>query len=480
MEDDERKLVKNEENETAEYGSATIQSNSAEETKELNEIYEEIGLGLAQYLYWTLVGLVSYSDYAELTLLAVILPYLRCEWGLSSTFEAAITISLFGSYGVFAMLFGKIADTYGRKTVIQWSTFLLLLAAIGGATSPNKWIFLSTRLVTGACVGINLSCIVCYGTEFAENKYRAFGVTVFVISASAGVLMVSFVAFLVLRIVGWRWFIIIVSLPAVPALILILTLPESPRFLCVSGQQDKAMQAVRFMAKLNGKQLKENIRMVCYEDEVLGSYSKILSEPHRKSTIALSVIYFNNIFLEFGFLVFIPLMFISKSCGASSTPPTHKCQLLSQRDLLKITVVSVLAIGAKIVAFASAQHIGRLMPLRVASACLLVASAGLFVCVNHMITFATVVAVAFTASFINTMVWIIIPESYPTNIRSTGIGFVNGCGKIGGVLGTACVSLLFYTNPHLLIGLFFLSCLSVFVTSIVYDKETKDVVLQET
>ena len=118
--DDERKLVNNE-TETAEYGSATIQSNSEEETKELNEIYEEIGLGPAQYLYWTLVGLVSYSDYAELTLLAVILPSLRCEWELSSTFEAAITISMFGSYAVFAILFGQVADKYGRNQTNGYS-----------------------------------------------------------------------------------------------------------------------------------------------------------------------------------------------------------------------------------------------------------------------------------------------------------------------------------------------------------------------
>ena len=111
MEDDETKLVKNEETETAEYGSATIQSSSEEETKELNEIYEEIGLGPAQYLYWTLVGLVSYSDYAELTLLAVILPSLRCDWELSSTFEAAITISMFGLIKAFTLIFSLLVMT---------------------------------------------------------------------------------------------------------------------------------------------------------------------------------------------------------------------------------------------------------------------------------------------------------------------------------------------------------------------------------
>ncbi|XP_063689250.1 putative transporter svop-1 [Bolinopsis microptera] len=299
----------------AKYGSTSQASD--EKLLELNEIYEMIGLGPAQYLYWTLVALVAYSDYAELTVMAVILPSLRCEWGLTAGFEAAITISMYGSYALFAIMFGNVADKFGRKTVIQWSTLLLLLAAICGALSPNKWVFLATRLVTGACIGINLSCIVCYTAEFAESKYRVFGVLAFSLGLCGAFGAVSGVAFLVLKNVGWHWLIIIVSLPAVPALILILALPESPRFLCVSGQQDKAMKAVRTMAKLNRRKLQEKIKMACFVDEELGSYSKILNKDNRKSTIALSVMYFCNIFIEFGLIVWLPLMYSAHMCGAA-------------------------------------------------------------------------------------------------------------------------------------------------------------------
>ena len=294
-----------------------------------------------------------------------------------------------------------------------------------------------------------------------------------------GIVAVSGEAFIFLRIVGWRWLIIIVSLPAVPALVLILVLPESPRFLCVSGQQDKAMQAVRFMAKLNGKKLKENVRMSCFQNEDLGSYSKILNEEHRKSTIGLSVMYFNNIFLDFGFIVFLPLMLSSNFCGASATPE-NKCQLLSQRDLLEITIAGMFGVFGAIAAFVLGQLVGRLQPLRVASGLLIIGVAGLFVCVNHFVTIVTAVVIKFLELYINTTIWIMIPESFPTNIRSTATGFINGWGKLGGVFGTGCAYLLFYTSPYLIIGLFFISSIAVFITSIIYDKETKDVVLQET
>ena len=381
MADEERILVRNEENRDIEYGSTSSQPSTEVETKQLNEIYEDIGLGPTQYLYWTLVALVSYSDYAELTLLAVILPSLRCEWGLTANFEAAITISMYGSYALFAIMFGKVADIYGRKTVIQWSTLLLLLAAIGGALSPNKWVFLATRLVTGACIGINLSCIVCYTAEFAESKYRVFGILIFILGSYGGEAAVGGVSFLLLQNIGWHWVIIIVSLPAVPALVLILALPESPRFLCVSGQQDKAMKAVRTMAKLNGRELDENIQMACFVDEELGSYTEILNKDNRKSTIALSVMYFCSIFIAFGLIVWLPLMYSANMCAAAKSPQ-HNCQSLTQDDLLQLTIATGGDILGSIAAVILAQLIGCLILLRMASFIMMLSIATFLVCIN--------------------------------------------------------------------------------------------------
>ena len=478
MEEDETKEITTDGDITsAEYGSTSQASD--EKLLELNEIYEVIGLGPSQYLCWLLVMLVAYTDYAELTLLSVIMPSLRCQWELTSTFETAITMAVYGSYALFAVLFGKVADKYGRKTVIQWSTLFLLLAAIGGALSPNKWVFLATRFVTGSCIGINLSCIVCYTTEFAESKYRAFGILVFNLANFGGIGAVSGVAFLFLQKVGWHWLIIIVSLPAVPALILILALPESPRFLCVSGQQDKAMKAVRTMAKLNGKELQENIQMTCFVDEELGSYTKISNKDNRKSTIALSIMYFCNIFIEFGLIVWLPLMYSANMCAAAQSP-RHKCQSLTQDDLLKLTIATGGSVLGAIAAMFLAQCIGRLIPLRVASFVMLLSIATMFVCVNESFTFATTMIAKIVEAFVNTTIWIMIPESFPTCIRSTATGFINGCGKTGGVLGTACVYLLIYVSPYSVVGIFFFCSLVGFVGTMVYDRETKYEILQET
>ncbi|XP_063693641.1 synaptic vesicle 2-related protein-like [Bolinopsis microptera] len=477
MADETQDITADRDNSPTEYYGSTSQK-SDENILELEEIYEMIGLGPTQYLYWLMVLLVVYSDYAELTLLSVILPILRCEWGLSTTFETAITITVYGSYALLAAVFGRVADIYGRKKVVIWSTMFLLLAAFLGATSSNKWVFLVSRLFTGACIGINTSVVICYATEIAESRYRTYGVTTVVLGSFVGVAAVNGMAFLFLQIVGWRWFIMLVSTPALPALVLILVLPESPRFLCVSGQQDKAMEAVRTMANLNGRELPGNIQMACFDNEELGSYSTVLNKEHRKSIIALSVIYFSNLLIEFGLIVLLPLIFSSDMCGASHTV-THECRLLSQDDLWKITIATVGSIFGTIAALFLAERIGRLVPIRVASFVMLLSIGCMFVCVNETFTFVTSTIAKIVEAFINVTVWIMIPESFPTNIRSTATGFINGWGKAGGVLGTALVYLLFYVSPYSVLGFFLFFSLVGFVAILIYDRETKYEVLRE-
>ena len=448
----------------------------------LNDVYEEIGLGPSQYLYWTAVALISYFDNAELALQAVLIPTLRCEWQLAPVFESAITVSAFGLYAVCAVLFGKVADKIGRKTVLGYSTFILLMAAIGAAFSPNKWSFLACRMVTGACIGINYNCIICYSTEFAESKYRTYGLTVFMIAVHGSEVVTNLLAYWLLHSVGWRVFILTVSVPAIPAIILVFALPESPRFLCVSGQQEKASKAVRFMAQLNKRDLPDDIQIVCYNDEDLGSYGTILNQDHRKTTCSLSVIYFCNIFIGFGLALLLPLMFNPGICEVEVTnSPNHMiCEGLSQKDLLKLCLVTFICMFGLVAAVVAVQRVGRLTPLRLTSTAVMIATASLFACVNDTYTLVTSTLCKLAYCTLNILIWVIIPESFPTNVRSTAVGFINGWGKTGGALGASCVYFLFYFSPYLLLSLFLFCSVVGCVTTFVYDIETKNVILKDT
>ena len=171
-------------------------------------------------------------------------------------------------------------------------------------------------------------------------------------------------------------------------------------------------------------------------------------------------------------------MYSANMCAAAKSPQ-QKCQSLTQDDLLKLTIATGGSVLGAIAAMFLAQCIGRLIPLRVASFVMLLSIATMFVCVNESFTFATTMIAKIVEAFVNTTIWIMIPESFPTCIRSTATGFINSCGKIGGVFGTACVYLLFYVSPYSVIGIFLLCSFVGFVGTMVYDRETKYEILQE-
>ena len=62
-------------------------------------------------------------------------------------------------------MFGKMADQYGRKTVLTYTLISLGFAAVGSASAQNKWQFLAARSLAGACIGANFAAVVSFSTE---------------------------------------------------------------------------------------------------------------------------------------------------------------------------------------------------------------------------------------------------------------------------------------------------------------------------
>ena len=467
------------------YGSTSTENapeDNDENKLDLDEVYKLIGRGPAQYLYWFLTGLLSVSDMAEIVIISVIIPLQRCEWELSPTFEGAVSMSLFIFYTIFAIVFGKISDKFGRKLVLKWSMVVMTLAAITCALAPNKWVFIVARSVTGACIGTNVNCILCYATEFSESKDRLIGMTVFNIVTSSAAALVNLIAWLMLNNIGWRWFLIVMSLPFIPALALTFYLPGSPRYFLVSGQEDKALQSVRFMAKLNKKHLPSDLKLKCSRNEDLGSYSVIFGSQHRRSLVTLSVIYSCNVLIWYAFILYQPLI-IKFGCSPGSrnqSTRSRTCSTLDQEDLIELAISNIPMVVANVLASVSAAFLGRRLSLRVPGFFLMIVIAAMFFCVNSTVTVFLISGINFFGGFINALLWIMFPETFPTYIRTTATGFITGCGKIGGVLGSGSVSIFYYMDPQIVTGLIFTASVLGFVMAMLIKKETKDVVMKDT
>ena len=458
-------------------GYGTIQSNQVE----LTECYERIGLGKAQIFFWVTLSFVAYSDMAELVIISILIPYLRCEWGLTVLFEAVLNCSVFFFYATSGMVFGKLSDKYGRRSTLTITLTVLLIVSFGSAIVTNKWQFLVLRSIVGICIGANFPTLVVFSAEVVKSQYREIGPTIIIFVSNAAMMLVAILAYLFLNWVGWRWFIVIVSLPIIPALILLRLMPESPRFLCASGAQKEANTAVKKMAEWNEKShtLPDNLVVIVHQDQQLGQIKDILAPKYLKETVLLCLMYFGNIFLIFGLIVFVPLAINTGFCGASAKGATRDCKKINQEGLGKIVIITSGATVAIFVGLFFGIKTGRNFSMKLFNTLVFISTLFLFPCFSGSITTAILFLIKCFASAANVIIWIVIPELYPTVIRNTATGFINMWGKIGGVIATALVYILFYISGYLIVACFVLAGLLSTVAAWLWTKETKDVDLQD-
>jgi SP family arabinose:H+ symporter-like MFS transporter len=156
-------------------------------------------------------------------------------WQLS-VFEHRFTvcIALVGSVAG-AMLAGITADKFGRRKTLFWIAVLFLISAIGTALAIDWYTFLLFRFVGGLAVGCSSVTAPMYISELSTGSYRGRLVYIFQLNIVLGILFAVLSNYL-LQDVGenaWRWMLGIQAFPASVFLILVLELPESPRWLIV-------------------------------------------------------------------------------------------------------------------------------------------------------------------------------------------------------------------------------------------------------
>ncbi|MCD6354593.1 MAG: D-xylose transporter XylE [Prolixibacteraceae bacterium] len=171
---------------------------------------------------------------------------------------------------------GIISLKLGRKKGLMLAAFLFLLSAIG-SSMPEMfirpigqgdhtfiYIFVIYRVIGGIGVGLASMLSPMYIAEVAPANIRGKLVSWNQFAIIFGMLIVYFVNYYIalqgndswLNNTGWRWMFASEIIPAGLFLILLFFVPETPRFLVLRAQPEKAL---RILKKINGKELGEKI-----------------------------------------------------------------------------------------------------------------------------------------------------------------------------------------------------------------------------
>ena len=162
---------------------------------------------------------------------------------------------------VGAFVAGQLADRWGRRNVMLLAAALFLISAWGSGISDSSSEFVLYRIIGGLAVGA--ASIICpaYISEIAPADVRGSMATIQQVAIITG-LFVSFLSnYSVANMAGssleswwwgfeaWRWMFWAELIPAVLFALLLLTIPESPRFLVSRSRMDEASDVLSMIGE---------------------------------------------------------------------------------------------------------------------------------------------------------------------------------------------------------------------------------------
>jgi sugar porter (SP) family MFS transporter len=162
-------------------------------------------------------------------------------WDTSPLFHGFFIMSMALWGTVIGALFGGVpTEKYGRKKVLFWIGVLYTLSAIGSALAPDPFSFSFFRFIGGVGVGVSSVVAPTYIAEISTSSIRGRLVAMYQFNIVFGILIAFLSNYFLVGFGGssdWRWMLGVEALPAIAYTIMVLRVPESPRWL-ISRRND--------------------------------------------------------------------------------------------------------------------------------------------------------------------------------------------------------------------------------------------------
>ncbi|MBE8718782.1 sugar porter family MFS transporter [Cellvibrio polysaccharolyticus] len=398
-----------------------------------------------------------------------------------------------------AFFAGRMADIYGRRTILLLSAIIYLITSWGAGIADSSFEFVAYRLVGGLAVGAASVMAPAYISEVAPAHYRGRLATIQQIAIITGLFVAFLSNYLLAQAAGsasaefwlgfeaWRWMFWVEIVPSAIFFLSLLLIPESPRYLVAQGRKDDALDVLtRLYGTEQGNRKYHEIK------DSLSENRPRLSDLFDKVAQRIRPI----VWVGIGLAVFQQLVGINVVFYYGAV--LWQAVGFSEGDALLINVISGgLSIGACIISLLLVDKIGRRPLLWVGSVGMAVTLAllvgafssatqdatGQLRLSDNMGVLALVAAnlyvVFFNASW-GPVMWVMLGEMFPNQIRGSGLA-------VAGLAQWGSNFIVILTFPLLLasIGLAgaygiytFCALVSVFFV-IKYVKETKQKELEQ-
>jgi len=234
----------------------------------------------------------------------------------------AVGMALLGTI-LGALTAGKPADRYGRKKVLFVIGVLYLTGALGSAFATNIVTLEIFRFLGGIGVGAASVCAPIYTAEIAPAKVRGRLVGLVQFNIVLGILLAYLSNTIVRNLVGdptvdWRWMFGVMAVPSAIFLVMLFTVPETPRWLMANGREAQG-RAVIAKLTMSSDEAHQQITEIQESLAASSDDSKVpfFTRPHAKVImLAFMIAMFNQMSGINAILYYAPV--VMQKAGAST------------------------------------------------------------------------------------------------------------------------------------------------------------------
>jgi AAHS family 4-hydroxybenzoate transporter-like MFS transporter len=346
--------------------------------------------------------LVMVLDGFDVQLIGFAAPALIADFGIQrSALGPALAASVIGM-SIGAVAIGPIGDAYGRRPALLVSAALFGVMTLLSATATSVATLALWRFLTGIGLGAALPGAVALMAEFTPAKHRSQLVVMSLLGVPVGGIVGSALAAQIIPAFGWRAIFVVGGvLPVAAAIVLFFVLPESPGFLARPAKS-----------------------------------SAVFARAHAGDAVVLMVAFFCSLFAAYAFFSWVPVVLTSLSFPL-------------EQAVHAALVFNLAGVGGALLNAWLISRIGSLLPL-VAVSCIAVLSMiglaamtlGADPAPGAFAMFSIIAAAGFGIHSLQTGLYLVSANVFPTECRTSGVGFASGAGRLGGIVSSLAGGLL--------------------------------------
>lgn len=170
--------------------------------------------------------------------------FLQTEFQLSAAMNGVVVSAVLIGALLGAGFSGLFVDIFGRRRLLIVVACIFIVGTVGSALAQSLAMLITTRIIVGVAIGISSFTVPLYISEISPPKYRGMLVTFNQLAITIGILSSYGIDYIFTPSESWRLMFTMGVIPAVILLIGMIFLPESPRWMVLRGWVDKARETL--------------------------------------------------------------------------------------------------------------------------------------------------------------------------------------------------------------------------------------------